>query len=92
MDSHVINGGLYNIGQIISSECAELEFEAISVMASLESEMERSCLHRPLITKFEKDDDDDLSEVFLRIEDSEPLLEEDLSRVDLLKYKINMPN
>ena len=37
MGSHSIDGGLDNIDQSFNSECAELEVEAISVLASLEN-------------------------------------------------------
>ena len=85
MGSHSIDGGLDKIDQSFSSECAELEVEAISVLASLESEMERACITKSLTTNVDRDDDDDLSEEFLRLKESERLLKEDLSRIDLLK-------
>ena len=92
MGSHSIDDGLDNIDQSFSSECAELEVEAISVLASLESEMERLCIPRSLTTNFDDDDDDDLSEEFLRLEESERLLKEDLSRIDLLKSETKRQN
>ena len=86
MGSYSIDGDLDNIDQSFSSECAELEVEAISVLASLESEMERACIPMSLRTNFdEEDDDDDFSEELLRLEESEQLLKEDLSRIDVLK-------
>ena len=86
MGSHSINGGLDNINQNFSSECAELEVEAISMLASLESEMERACIPSSLSTDFDEDDDNDLSEELLRLEESEQLLKKSLSRIDLLRF------
>ena len=86
MRSHSINGGLDNINQNFSSECAELEVEAISMLASLESEMERACIPSSLSTDFDEDDDYDLSEELLRLEESDRLLNGDLSRIDLLRF------
>ena len=40
MRSHSINGGLDNINQNFSSECDDIEVEAIFVLVSLESETE----------------------------------------------------
>ena len=83
MGSHIIDGGLDNDDQNFSSECAELEVEAISVLALLESEMERACIPSSLTTNFDEDDDDDLLEEFLRLEESEQVLTKSLSRIDL---------
>ena len=41
MGSYSIDGDVDTIDHSFRSECDELEFEAISVLASLESEMER---------------------------------------------------
>ena len=54
--------------------------------------MERSCIPRSLTTNFDDDDDDDLSEEFLRLEESERLLKEDWSRMDLLKSETKRQN
>ena len=57
------------------------------MLDSLESKMERACIPRSLTTKFdeEDDDDDDFSEELLILEEYKRLLEEDLSRIDILK-------
>ena len=67
MGSHRIYGGLDNIDQNFSSECDEIEVEAISVMASFESETEIACIPRSLATNFDEDYDNDISEEFLRL-------------------------
>ena len=61
MGSHSIYGGLYNIYHSFISECYELEVEGISVLDSLENEMERACIPRSLKENFyeEEEDDDD---------------------------------
>ena len=71
MGSHSIYGGLDNIDHSFRSECPELEAEAISALASLESETERVCIPSSLTTNFDEDDDNDLSRMFLRLEESE---------------------
>ena len=38
----------------ISSECAELEVVAISILEPLESDMEIACLRRPLTINFDE--------------------------------------
>ena len=56
------------------------------MLASLESEMERACIPRSLTTDFDEEyDDDDFSEELLRLEESERLLKDDLSRINVLK-------
>ena len=57
MGSHSINGGLDNINQNFSYECAELDVEAISVLSSLEKETERACIPRLLTRYFDEEDE-----------------------------------
>ena len=92
MGSHIIHGSLDYIDPIFSSECAELEVEAISEIASLESEIEISCIPSSFTTNFDDKDDDDISEEFLRLEESERLIKEDLSSMDILKYETKREN
>ena len=94
MGSHSIYGGLYNIYHSFISECYELEVEGISVLASLESEMERECTPRSLKTNFyeEEDDDDDFSEELLKLEKSERIIKEELPRIDVIKYETKKQN
>ena len=66
MESHSIYCDLDNIDQSLISACAEIEVEAISVLSSLESEMERACITRSFTTFF-KDGNDDLSEQLLKL-------------------------
>ena len=51
--------------------------------------MERGCIPSSLTNCFDKDDDDDIYEEFLILEESERLLKEYLSRIDLLKSETN---
>ena len=81
-----IYGDLYNIDQSFNSECDELEVEAISLLASLESEMERSYIPRSLTPYLDEEDDgNDFSQYLLILEESERLLKNNLSRIDVLK-------
>ena len=63
------------------------------MLDSLESEMERACIPRSLTTNFdEEDDDDNLSDDILRLEESERLLKEDLSRMEIIKSETKRQN
>ena len=80
MGSLSIYGGLDNIDQRFISECYDIEGEAISVLASLNIEMERAFIPRSLPTNFdEQEEDDNLLEEIMRLEESKQLLKEDLS-------------
>ena len=71
MGSYIIDGDLYNIDQSFRFECDEIDVEEISVLESLESEMERSCISRSLTTYFdEEDDENDFSQYLLILEES----------------------
>ena len=49
------------------------------MLASLESEMERSCIPRSLTTDFDEEyDDDDFCKEVMRLKESERLLKDDL--------------
>ena len=52
--------------------------------------MERACITSSLTTKFDEDDDDDLSEDFLRLEEYERLIKEEISRIDVFKSETNI--
>ena len=68
MGSYSIYGDLDNIYQSFSSECVELGVESISLIYSLESEIERACIPRSLTTNFDKKyDEDNFSEELLRL-------------------------
>ena len=65
-----------------------LFFWSFILLGSLKSEMERACIPKLLTKQIDGGDNDDVfSEDILRLEESERLLKDDLSRIDVLKYE-----